>query len=67
MAVKLWDVKASDGRRITAAEMKYIRTTAGYTWDRLQHKYTSYRKKLKNNTNSGLITGIQSKLNTTCK
>ena len=25
-------VKASDGRRITAAEMKYVRITAGYTW-----------------------------------
>jgi len=27
-----WTVKASDGRRITAAEMKYMRRTAGYTW-----------------------------------
>jgi len=26
-----WTVKARDGRRITAAEMKYMRTTAGYT------------------------------------
>ena len=26
-----WTVKASDARRITAAEMKYMRTT-GYTW-----------------------------------
>ena len=25
-------VKASDGRRITAAEMKYMRRSAGYTW-----------------------------------
>ena len=25
-------VKASDARRITAAEMKYMRRTAGYTW-----------------------------------
>jgi hypothetical protein len=25
-------VKAKDARRITAAEMKYIRRTAGYTW-----------------------------------
>jgi len=25
-------VKASDVRRITAAEMKYMRRTAGYTW-----------------------------------
>ena len=27
-----WTVKASDARRITAAEMKYMRITAGYTW-----------------------------------
>ena len=25
-------VKASDARRITAAEMKYMKRTAGYTW-----------------------------------
>jgi len=25
-------VKASDARRITAAEMKYMRRTAGYSW-----------------------------------
>jgi hypothetical protein len=27
-----WTVKARDGRRITAAEMKYMRRKAGYTW-----------------------------------
>jgi len=27
-----WTVEASDIRRITAAEMKYMRRTAGYTW-----------------------------------
>ena len=27
-----WNVKARDARRITAAEMKYMRRTAGYTW-----------------------------------
>ena len=26
-----WTIKASDARRITAAEMKYMRRTAGYT------------------------------------
>jgi len=36
-----WTIKARDARRITAAGMKYMRTTAGYTWtdhetDRLQ-------------------------------
>ena len=27
-----WTIKARDARRITAAEMKYMRKTAGYTW-----------------------------------
>jgi len=27
-----WIIKASDARRITAAGMKYMRRTAGYTW-----------------------------------
>ena len=27
-----WTVKARDARRITAAEMKYMRRTAGYSW-----------------------------------
>jgi len=26
------NIKARDARRITAAEMKYMRRTAGYTW-----------------------------------
>jgi hypothetical protein len=61
-----WAVKASDARRITAAEMKYMRRTAAYTWDRLQNKCTNC-KGVKNNTNFGQITGIQEKLNRTCK
>jgi hypothetical protein len=27
-----WTVKARDARRITAAQMKCMRRTAGYTW-----------------------------------
>jgi hypothetical protein len=27
-----WTIKARDARRITAAQMKYMRTAAGYTW-----------------------------------
>jgi hypothetical protein len=27
-----WTIKARDASRISAAEMKYIRRTAGYTW-----------------------------------
>ena len=51
---------------MTAAEMKYMRITAGYTWDRLQNNCTNC-KGFKNNTNFGQITGIQEKLDTTCK
>jgi len=29
---EIWTIKASDARRITAAEMKFMRRTAGYTW-----------------------------------
>jgi hypothetical protein len=29
---KTWTIKAGDARRITAAEMKYMRITAGYVW-----------------------------------
>jgi len=46
-----WTVKARDARRITAAEMKYMRRTAGYTWDRLQNKFT-HCKGIRNNTSS---------------
>jgi hypothetical protein len=27
-----WTIKAGDARRITAAETKYMRRTAGYIW-----------------------------------
>jgi hypothetical protein len=27
-----WTIKVKDARRITAAEMKYMRRTAGFTW-----------------------------------
>jgi hypothetical protein len=29
---KTWTIEAKDAERITAAEMKYMRRTAGYTW-----------------------------------
>ena len=61
-----WTIKARDARRITAAEMKYMRRTAGYTWDRLQNKFTHF-KGIRNNTGSIQTTGIQEELDTTCK
>jgi hypothetical protein len=57
-----WTIKGRDARRITAAEMKYMRT-AGYSWT----DYKTNSKGIKNNTNIGQITGIQEKLGTTCK
>jgi len=58
--------KTRDARRITAAEMKYMRRTAEIHLDRLQKKCTNC-KGSRNNTNFGQITGIQDKLDTTCK
>jgi hypothetical protein len=58
-------VKARDGRRITTAEMEYEKNSRIYL-DRLQNKYTNC-KGIKNNTNSGQITGIQEKLDTAFK
>jgi hypothetical protein len=46
--------------------MKYMRITAGYTWTDFKNKCTNC-KGVKNNTNFGQITGIQEKLDTTCK
>jgi hypothetical protein len=33
-----WTIKARDARRITAAEMKHTRRTAGYTWTEYKTK-----------------------------
>jgi hypothetical protein len=46
-----WTIKARDASRISAAEMKYMRRTAGYTG-------TDYCKGVKNNFNFGQIPGI---------
>jgi len=46
--------------------MKYMRRTAGYTWT--DHKTNAQIcKGVKNNTKFGQISGIQEKLDTTCK
>ena len=66
MAVKLGLLKQGDARRITAAEMKYMRRTAGCTWADHERNNTNY-KGIKNNTNFGQITGIQEKPDTTRK
>jgi endonuclease I len=60
---KTWTIKTRDARRITAAEMKYMRSA---DLDRLQNKYTTC-KGVKNNTSFAQITGIQEKMDTTCK
>jgi len=60
-----WTIKARDARRITAAVMKYMKNSRIHL-DRSQNKYTNC-KGIKNNTNFGQITGIQEKLDTTCK
>ena len=50
-------VKARDARRITAAEMKYMRITAGYTGTDYKTN-TQICREIKNDTNFGQITGI---------
>jgi len=55
--------KARDARRITAAELKYMRRTTGYTWT----DYKTNCEGIRNNANFGKIIGIQQKLDTTCK
>jgi hypothetical protein len=43
---KTWTIKAEDARRITGAEMKYIRRTEGYIWTDYKTN-TQITKKLK--------------------
>jgi hypothetical protein len=61
-----WTIKARDARRITAAEIKYIRRTADYIWT-VYKTNTKIATELKINTNFGQIAGIQEKMDTTCK
>jgi hypothetical protein len=62
---QLLNFKARYAKLITAAEMKYMRRTAGYTWTDYKTN-TQIAKDLKI-TRLGQITGIQEKLDTTRK
>ena len=53
-------------RRITAAEMKYMRITAGYTWTDYRTN-TQIANELKITPILDKFTGIQEQLGTTCK
>ena len=58
-----WTVKTRDGRRITAAEMKYMRRTAGYTGT--DHRTnTQIAKEFKI---TPILDKIQEKMDKTCK
>jgi hypothetical protein len=46
--------------------MKYMRRTAGYSWDRSQSKFT-HCKGIRKNTGSRQTAGIQEELDTACK
>ena len=61
-----WTIKAIDARRITAAGIKYMRRTAGYTWADYKTN-AQIAKELKVTPILEKITGIQEKLHTTCK
>jgi hypothetical protein len=54
---KIWIIKAKNARRITAAEIKYMRRTAGYTWTDYKTN-AQIAKELKIDTNFRQITGI---------
>ena len=59
-------VKARDAGRITAADMKYMRRRAGYTWTDYKTN-TQIAKELKTTPILKKITGIEEKMDTTCK
>ena len=61
-----WAIKTRDARRITAAEMKYMRRTAGYTWTDYKRN-AQIAKELKMTPIFGQIFGIKEKLGKTCK
>jgi hypothetical protein len=60
-----WTVKTTDARRITAAEMKYMRKTVQYTWT--DYKTNPAIAKTKYNPSFGQNTGIQKKMVATYK
>jgi hypothetical protein len=64
--IETWIIKARDTRRTTAAEMKYMRRTAGYTWTDYKTN-TQITKELKITQSLDKITGVQEKLDTKCK
>ena len=55
-----WTIKAGDARRITAAEMKYMRRRAGYTW-------TYYKTNAQIAKELKITPAFDKLLDTTCK
>ena len=66
MVEKLGLLKARDSRRITAAEMKHMRITAGYTGTDYTTN-TQIAKEFKLTPILDKFAGIQGKMDTTCK
>jgi len=64
--IEMWTVIARDGRRITAAEMKYMRRTAGYTGTDYKSN-TQIAKELKITPILDKLLEYKRKLDTTCK
>jgi hypothetical protein len=60
-----WTVKARDARRITAGDEIHEKNSRIHS-DRSQNKHTNCKTD-KNNPNFGQITGIQDKVDKTCK
>ena len=61
-----WTIKARDARRITAAEMKYMRRTAGHTWTDYKTN-TQIAKELKITPILDKLLEYKKQLGTTCK
>jgi len=61
-----WTIRVRDTRRITAAEMKYMRRTTGYTWTDYKTN-TQITKELKITPILDKLLEYKKKLDTTCK
>ena len=60
-----WTIKARDTRRITAAEVKYMRRRVGYTWTDYKTNTLITKELIITSILDKLL--IQEKLDTTCK
>jgi malate/lactate dehydrogenase len=63
---EIWSIKAGGHQKNNSSRDEIHEKNSRIHSDRLKNKYANC-KGIKNNTNFGNITGIQEKLDTTCK